>query len=229
VVIPTLNEEMTIGLLLDQLGELYPGVTVIVVDDGSRDQTPLVVQNKAKTLEGVVKVCFLDRNLAKDKGLTASVCEGILQVETPFCVVMDGDLQHPPEVVEKLLSALRMGADLVVGCRSRLHWNQQPHRFFITLIFTGLASLTLRFRGIRLRDPMSGLFGVSSTLFQECYRRDSRYFVGEGYKVLFDFCRASSSARHKTVEVLYDFGTRKGGGSKAAARHAVAFLRSLIK
>lgn len=235
VVIPTLNEEATIGVLLERLAVKYPGISILVADDGSSDRTAATVREKTKFLADTARIDFFDRASAPKKGLTVSVCEAILRVQTPFVVVMDGDLQHPPEVVGLLLTALRSGSQIVVGTRSRLHWNQPPHRFLITLIFTLMASLTLRFRGIRLSDPMSGLFGASTELFQQSYHYRPDLFVAEGYKVLFDFCRCvqlaacQESGRHRISEVLYDFETRKGGGSKAGARHAIAFLRSLLK
>lgn len=225
IVIPTLDEEKSIGFLLHLLAERYPGVSIIVADDGSRDGTRGVVESSVGHFTGSVQ--FLDRSRAQKKGLTASVCDGISRVETPFTIVMDGDLQHPVAAIEAIYNELKRGAPIVAGVRERFHLNQAPHRVIVTLGLTLLAYLTLLVRGIRTRDPLSGFFGVSTTLFQERYRSSPSQFIGEGYKVFFDFLRASP-ARQPVSEVVYRFATRAGGGSKANARHVYYFLRSLF-
>jgi len=104
IVIPVLNEITSIEKLLETLDKLYPGVKIIVVDDGSKDGTGKKVRDMAKTN---VNVFLLDRANAQIHGLTASVIEGILSSRTEFVVVMDGDLQHPPETVKEILYLLR--------------------------------------------------------------------------------------------------------------------------
>jgi len=226
VVIPTLNEESSIGILLESLSSLYPGVSVIVCDDGSVDKTVEIVSSKSALFSG--ELLFLDRRDAAVHGLTASVCDGLLKATTEYAVVMDGDLQHPISVVSSLLEGLRKGRFLSVGVRERRNLNQGPHRVLVTLIFTLVANLVLRFRGYRIRDPLSGLFGVSTSFFNKIYSSSPEKFVGEGYKILFDLLRAAPAGQ-KIDEVVYRFEIRRGGGSKAGARHALCFLRSLFR
>ena len=61
IIIPTLNEEQTIGLLLEKLEKEVPQSTVIVSDDGSKDKTKEVVENH----KGSIQTKFLDRSTKK--------------------------------------------------------------------------------------------------------------------------------------------------------------------
>ena len=125
IVVPTLNEEANIGRLLAMLLELYPGIHVTVADDGSTDRTGATVREEAARH---ASVALLDRASADVHGLTASVCDAALQVTTPYFIVMDGDLQHPPEKVKDLRASLAAGADVVVGRRDRVLVPWPTHR-----------------------------------------------------------------------------------------------------
>lgn len=226
VVVPTLNEENSIGILISKLLSLYPGISIIVSDDGSGDRTGKIV-NAIRDASGE-SIFFLDRSAVEEKGLTASVCDGLRRVKTEYAVVMDGDLQHPPSVVGELVRKLRDGSELSIGVRKDLHLVQLPHRVLFTFIFTLLAKCWLRFRGINVRDPMSGLFAGQMAYFLDAIEERQSRFEARGYKILFDLLRTGPRGQ-KTDEVLYRFSTRVGGGSKASASHAFCFLRSLFK
>ena len=74
MIIPTYNEEGTIVTLMELLIKLYPGISIIIADDGSSDDT----QKKVKGFMNQENHVFLlDRSNEKIKGLTASVLDGI--------------------------------------------------------------------------------------------------------------------------------------------------------
>ena len=153
LIIPTLNEGKNIGKLLD----LVKDMQVIVCDDGSTDNTKEVVARYSFCT-------FLDRKDAKVHGLTASVVEGITKATTPYVIVMDGDLQHPPESLPSFVEKLKT-ADVVVGVREMVASNWPWYRKLISWGATTLAKTMLRVRGTSVQDPMSGFFGVSRKLF----------------------------------------------------------------
>jgi glycosyltransferase involved in cell wall biosynthesis len=86
VVIPTLNEEKNIYELLSSLFDNYHGISIIVADDGSSDNT--------KRLVRATKSILLDRANKNIHGLTASVIEAVKQINTKYTIVMDGDMQQ---------------------------------------------------------------------------------------------------------------------------------------
>lgn len=216
VIIPTLNEGKNIGKLLHLLMRQYPGMQVIVADDGSRDGTQETVKKSRARL--------LDRTEAAEHGLTASVLDGALLAKTRFLVVIDGDMQHPPEKIREIVEKLRHGNDVVIGSRRRVLIPWPWHRRLMSATATQLARLRL---GRYVRDPLSGFFGVQKELFTAAIKQQRHRFAGTGYKVLFDFLKCSG--RLQIAEVAYDFGQRGGGESKIRSRHVRVFLRSLLR
>jgi glycosyltransferase involved in cell wall biosynthesis len=115
VVVPAYNEARNLPTLLVQLGEALRALTddweVIVVDDGSRDDTALVML--PWTREPGVRYLRLSRNFGKECALTA----GIDHAAGEVVVLMDADLQHPPSMIARMLAAWQRGADMVCTAR----------------------------------------------------------------------------------------------------------------
>jgi len=118
VVIPVFNEEETIPELdrrlrafLGALGETWE---VVFVDDGSRDQSLALLQGLAEQ-EPRYKVVSFGRNFGHQIAITA----GMDRAEGEAVVVMDADLQDPPEVVREMLQRWREGFDVVYAVRER--------------------------------------------------------------------------------------------------------------
>ena len=124
VVIPCFNEEEVILLtyrrLIDELGSKEFRLQIIFVDDGSGDNTPVIAANLAKA-DPRVRAVLLSRNF----GHQAAVSAGLDQAEGDAVVVMDADLQDPPEAVIRMVEAWRGGADVVYGIRT----NRKESRF----------------------------------------------------------------------------------------------------
>jgi dolichol-phosphate mannosyltransferase len=225
VIIPTLDEEANIGRLLDALLELYPGIAVTVVDDGSRDRTQQIVRSYS---ERSPKVKLLDRRGAAIHGLTVSVVEGALAATTRFFVVIDGDLQHPPEKIRELHDRLAGGADVVVGRREKVLVPWPWHRRAISWAGVRLGRLRLRLGGALTSDTMSGFFAARTDLFRAVAAPNAAKFEPTGYKVLFDFLKLVPAST-RVEEVPYEFGRRAGGSSKIAMNHLLVYVRSLLR
>lgn len=222
VVVPTLNEEGNIGELLDYLLYHYPGLHVIVADDDSTDRTREEVMARARFNP---RVQLLWRRECV-RGLTASVLDAIKQVTTEYFAVMDGDLQHPPEVVRRLMAALQAGASLVVATRQR--FKVAPHRWLISKVATVFGRLRLRLSGAaRCTDCMSGFFAGQARLIRQVIQTNEQAFELGGYKVLFDLLKQlprSTDVR----EIGYEFDPRHRGQSKISSRIIWLYLCSLF-
>jgi polyisoprenyl-phosphate glycosyltransferase len=116
VVIPVYNEARGLGALLSRLIPVLTAAgcpfEVIFVDDGSKDAT-LVAVRDAHRADPRVKAIALSRNFGKEIAVTA----GLRAATGEATILMDADLQHPPELIPKLLDGWRAGHDIVYGAR----------------------------------------------------------------------------------------------------------------
>lgn len=118
VVVPMYEEEQVLPLfvervrgVLDGLGEPYE---LVAVDDGSRDQTPVLLQ-AARRHWPELRVLRLRANA----GHQAAISAGLSATRGQWVVTLDADLQDPPEVIPQMLAAARAeGADVVYGVRA---------------------------------------------------------------------------------------------------------------
>lgn len=141
VVIPAYNEEKVIDKTVKRILELYPTFEVIVVDDGSSDRTA----QKAKNVGA--KVIRHPYNI----GNGAAVKTGIRNAKGDYVVLMDGDGQHRPEDIEKLLKEAKR-YDMVVGARSGKSQASLGRRF-ANWCYNKLASYVGKFK---VEDLTSG-------------------------------------------------------------------------
>jgi len=120
LIIPVYNEEAIIGELDRRLraflGELDETWEVVFVDDGSKDRTPTALSELA-AIEPRYKVISFSRNFGHQIAITA----GMDRAEGDAVVIMDADLQDPPEVVAEMIQKWREGYDVVYGQRSIRH------------------------------------------------------------------------------------------------------------
>lgn len=222
VVIPTLNEEGNIGVLMKRLTAAYSGLSIIVVDDDSKDQTARIVRSFSKKNR---RVMLIERK-GKKMGLTASAAEGIMATKTKFVLVMDADMQHPIEAVKSIAIKLRSGNDLVIGVRADVkNWALYRKIISKALITVGYAMLIVSGKS-RSKDIFSGFFGVDRKLFTQVYCKNRNRFVQGGYKILYDFLKCVRHREIKIGEVPYSFGHREFGVSKAGFRQGMLLFKS---
>lgn len=163
IVIPAFDEAARIGdtldatrVYLDRRGlTKAEQVEVLVVDDGSRDATPAVVERRAER-DGRVRLARLPRN----RGKGAAVREGVLRARGERVLYMDADLATPIEELERLERALEDGADVAIGSRalpqSDILVRQHPLREAMGKGFNLLVRGLLPGSLARLRDTQCG-------------------------------------------------------------------------
>lgn len=116
VVVPFLNEEQNIPILYERVVKAMEGqpeeLEIIFVDDGSTDSSPRWVADKSKQ-DARVKLLRLSRNFGHQIAITA----GMDHVDSDAVVIIDADLQDPPEVIPDLLAKWREGNQVVYAVR----------------------------------------------------------------------------------------------------------------
>ena len=150
IIIPCLNEEGAIGALLNEVSACPQGYETIVIDDGSQDSTYQIASQLSPTVK-------LLRNL----GIGAAVQTGIKYAQSngfDFCVQIDGDGQHPPSEVSKLLQAYcDTPRSIIIGSRYLNHDTFRStwmRRFGAQSIACALNAL---FGKSNITDPTSGM------------------------------------------------------------------------
>lgn len=220
VVIPTYCEHESIGNVLEDVHDQLSAHTheVLVVDDSPDRRTRQTVRDSYSECEGLVWVP------GPDSGLSAAVVRGFQEVDGERVVVMDGDGQHPAEVLPQLVAALD-DADVAVGSRhvgGEILADWSMVRYAMSFGASCLAWAAVP-DSRPLQDPMSGLFAV---------RRDVVSPVLDeldpvGYKVLLEvLARAPVSS---VAEVPVTFRERDAGESGTDAHEMVRYLRHLAR
>jgi len=153
IILPAKNEGAALKDLLPQLRAAQPGAEIIVVDDGSTDDTRIICEQS-----GVI--CL---SSPYSMGNGAAIKRGARAASGGLLVFMDGDGQHDPADVERLLDKLNEGYDMVVGARD---WGSQAGvgRGVANTIYNWLAT---RMTGHHVADLTSGFRAVRAAKFRE--------------------------------------------------------------
>ena len=116
VVVPLYNESENVAELVDRLGKALDGQRheLVLVDDGSSDETPVLLRELALR-SPEVKLLVLSRNFGHQAAITA----GLEHASGDGVVVMDGDLQDPPEAIPDFIEKWIEGYDVVYAVRKK--------------------------------------------------------------------------------------------------------------
>ncbi len=210
IIIPAYNEALTIGDLVLKTKELYPDVEVIVVNDGSVDDTAAIAKDAG------AHVYSHPYNI----GNGAAIKSGIRIAGGDILVFMDGDNQHNPEDIAKLLRYIP-DYDMVVG--SRLNGDQASlGRTFGNTVYNWLASYVAKFY---IPDLTSGFRAIKADIARNfLYLLPNTY----SYPSTLTLCvlRSGRSVKYMPINVL----KRTTGKSEISPlKDGVRFLMIIIK
>ncbi len=156
IIIPAYNESSRIRPTLDEIlryvSEQRWDAEILVVDDGSRDNTAEIVREYAVNH---AQIQLVENPGNRGKGY--SVRNGMLHARGEFCLFSDADLSSPITEAPKLFDAIRAGADVAFGSRwlrAELQTERQP---LYRQLFGRIFNLVLRiFLGLRYADTQCG-------------------------------------------------------------------------
>lgn len=221
VIIPTFNEAPNVPELVRRLGDvLDPDEAEILFVDDSTDDTPAAVLSAAQWSAVPTRLLHRDQPTG---GLSGAVIDGLRESTSEWCLVMDGDLQHPPEMIPALLStAQNTQADVAVASRycgggdstGLSGWARQS----VSSLSTSLTRAMFPRRLRHCTDPMTGFFAVRRAAV------DLERLRPRGFKILLEIL-----ARHQLtiVERPFTFAQRFAGKSKANLTQGLRFLSQL--
>lgn len=119
IVVPCYNEEAVVEIFDDKVRETLNALNVeyelCYVDDGSSDSTLEKLRELARTHGANTRYVSFSRNFGKEAGMLA----GLRESTGDAVVLMDADLQHPPELIERMLALHSLGHDQVIARRTR--------------------------------------------------------------------------------------------------------------
>ena len=215
IVIPVFNEAAALDANMRQIMASVKslGATVdarmLVVDDGSRDDTVRIVQRLAET-EPIVQVLALTRNFGKE----AAIHAGLEHAPSDAVIVMDSDLQHPPALLPRMIQLWQEGIDVVEaykidrGCESWLSG----------LLAGGFYALFSRLAGFDLRNHSD--FKLLDRKVVEAYCRlpeRGRFFRG-----------LITWMHFPSARIPFEVPERCGGGSAWSRLRLVKYSLTII-
>ena len=210
IIIPAYNESQTIGDLVLRIKSIYPDFEIIVVNDGSTDETAAVAR------EAGAHVHSHPYNI----GNGAAVKSGIRMARGDIMVFMDADNQHNPEDIKNLLTYFP-DYDMVVGARSngdQASWG----RTFGNTVYNWLASYVAKFY---IPDLTSGFRAIKADIARNFLSLLPNTY---SYPTTLTLCvlRSGRSVKYLPINVL----RRKTGKSKISIfKDGVRFLMIIIK
>jgi glycosyltransferase involved in cell wall biosynthesis len=141
VIVPGLNEERSIPSLVERLQPVLEGLDldweVVFVDDGSTDGT-MALMKALNARDPRFKAVSLSRNFGKEIAAAA----GLTYATGDAAVLMDADLQHPPELIAEFVRHWRQGANIVYGQRLDRNADGFLHRLSARLFYAAFEKLS---------------------------------------------------------------------------------------
>ncbi len=141
IVVPLFNEELVISQMYRRVTEVMAGIDLgyelILINDGSRDKTVQIARELCRT-DSHVRLISFSRNFGHQAAITA----GLDKARGDAVVIIDADLQDPPEVIPQMVEKWRDGFDVVYGTRLKREGETRFKRWTAAAFYWLLRKLT---------------------------------------------------------------------------------------
>lgn len=210
IIIPARNEAKSLSQLLPVLCQDYPEAEIIVVDDGSTDETAQLCAEYS--------IRHLHHPYSKGNG--AAIKSGARLAQGDILVFMDGDGQHNPSDISPLIQKIEAGFDMAVGARDRQSqaslWRMCANGFY-----NRLASWMV---GHQIMDLTSGFRAVRSHHFREFL-----YLLPNGFSYPTTITMAFFRAGYSTAYVSIKTSNRNGKSHIKPVQDGIRFLLIIFR
>jgi len=213
VVVPVFNEEACIDAFVTRVAALGLQGSIIFVDNASSDSTV----SRIRQHEGITLICH-ERNL----GYGASIRDGLRASTAPIVLVMDADLEYPPEAIPIVIDALSRhpvvyGSRFAGSAPPRMPWARRVGNAAITATFNLLFSQ-------HLTDLYTGMKGFRRGALQDLA------LTRDGFDHVVEVAVDLALAGHRIGEVAIAYAPRTAGVSKMRhIRETLSGLRCLVR
>lgn len=224
-IVPIFNEESKIQELLSVLNQklaLNINLAVLVVDDGSKDLTRVLLER-----QNTIPWVSLEKNLGKGK----AVLEGIHRANTPYILIFDGDLEYNPDVIDRIMKLVPG-----LGPKELVFASRYLGSTFFSSLISGKQSvsslsmnqlLVFMYRlmyGVKLSDTLTGV---------KLYRKDffdNQNFSRFGFDGDHEIALRLAKSGYYFTEVLVEYSARtRSEGKKIRAKDGFLAVRTVIK
>jgi len=221
IIVPTKNESKNLEELFLKISKLKinkQDFEIIIADSKSNDGTLEISKQLAK------KHSLNLQSIQTGKtDLSGAVNLAIKKTRGENILVIDGDLQHPPELIPKLFETLiEENADIVIASRfvngSKIKFSKK--RLFVSKVYRFMAHLFVP-KCKNIKDPASGFFIFRKKIITDVKLKPM------GFKILLEIL--AKAIYQKTIEIPFKFGDRKQGESKFNFKQTKIAFKHMLK
>jgi len=210
IILPAKNESAGLEQLLQSIANEFPGAELIVVNDGSTDDTRQIAEKIASKVV----------NHPYSMGNGAAIKNGARAASGNCLVFMDADSQHTPSDIHTLLAKMDQGYEMVIGARntgSQASW----YRRIANKLFNGLASIMT---GVKILDLTSGFRAVSADKFKQYL-----YLLPNGFSYPTTITMAFLRSGYPLTYIPIEAKTREGKSKIRPLQDGMRFLLIILK
>lgn len=189
VILPALNEEKSIGLVIDEIRSLPVRCNILVVDNGSTDGTQKVIRSK-----------YVDVVYQSERGKGNAVRMGLRLIDTPYTIMMDSDYTYPARHIPRIVELLGGKYDVVMGYRdmsSMFKLNRIANR--------ALSKYASVLYNVRVLDLCTGMWGFRTETLK------SFNLISKGFTLEADLFVNSLRHSRKMAQVPIGYRPRLDG------------------
>jgi len=218
IVIPVYNEAKNLKILIPKIYKQLKNekFELIIVDDNSNDETLRALKKfRRKNFHHLIR--------KTERDLSKSCILGFKKARYKNIIVMDGDLQHKPSDLKRILYVyFKYNPDIAVGTRDLFKIKKHNLNFLRLLASRILILIVNLLLGNKTSDPMSGFFVFKKKIFQKSEKK----MIKKGYKILLDLLYIKNQ-NVEVIDVNINFDSRMKGKSKMNLK-ILLYLISMI-